>query len=77
MLTLTPTNCRVNDMWIQETLAQAERRAALQLDAPETRRNSSRMSRLALPIARPIARPIQALGLRRLLRSGLVVSPRL
>ena len=73
MLNLTPTDCRVNDMRLGENLARAECLASLRQDVSVSRRNASRMSRLALPIAGPI----QALGLRRLLRPGLVVSPRL
>lgn len=72
MLNLTPADCRVNDMRTQETVARAERLAALHQDAPMSLRRISLVSRLALALTRPV----QALAPRRSPRQGMLATPR-
>jgi hypothetical protein len=57
MTNLTPTNCKVNDLWIRENLAKAELHHSLTRAevAPERRAaHTSRVSRLALVLTRPV-----------------------
>jgi hypothetical protein len=57
MSNLTPTNCTVNDLWIRENLAKAERHHSLTRPdgCPEQRPSrTSRISRLAFMMSKPV-----------------------
>jgi hypothetical protein len=49
MLDLTPTSCKVNDLWISETLAKAERHHALTRSSAAPERKTAFRFALKLP----------------------------
>ena len=54
MSNLTPTNCTVNDLWIRENLAKAERHHSLTRAEVAPERRASRKARLSLLLTKPI-----------------------
>jgi len=54
MMTVTPTQCAANDLWMRERLAKAERYHQLTCTQPGAQRRASIRARMGRLLRRPI-----------------------
>ena len=55
MMTVTPTQCTVNDLWMRETLAKAERINRLTCTEPVAPRRTPILARVGQLLRRPVS----------------------